>query len=432
MKKKLMRKVELLWICFCICFVFGCFKQEETIQYPSKEMPLLNCEYQYLIDLDTRQVLYDVKSEDRMYPASLTKMMTAIIALEECEDLYEPVEFTSEMLDGLIEDCATRAGFAVGDKPLMIDYVYASLLPSGADGCRAIAYTLYGSDEAFVERMNEKAKEIGMNHTHFTNTTGIHNDELYSTCKDMAILLEYCLNNEMFKEIISTRFHKSIPVDEYPEGLGMTNFVLMYINEEEPKYENFIIDGFLGGKGGYTIEAEHTLASHANVNGMHLLLISAKGIGEKPYDPSSIEDSSLLYNYYQENYERRTILKKDEVVGKIRINNTTHQMVDVVSDQDIELDVGKGLNSHLEFEIEEEMNAPIEQGTVVGHAILYDFDQPYLTFDLKISETKEKTRLGVIETNLFNVIENHGLSCTLLVVILLIVWLIKARNLRNK
>ncbi|MBR3345532.1 MAG: D-alanyl-D-alanine carboxypeptidase, partial [Solobacterium sp.] len=158
--------------------------QEDPSTYkPMEQLPLL-CDYVYLIDPDTNQVLIDRGSQERMYPASMTKVMTSIIALEEIPDPENvTIEFTQEMLDGLIAASANRAGFLPGDKPTALDHIYGDLLPSGADCSRALAFYISGSEEAFVELMNQKARELGMNDTNFVNTSGLHDDNHYTTCR---------------------------------------------------------------------------------------------------------------------------------------------------------------------------------------------------------------------------------------------------------
>ena len=258
---------KFIFILFLALFLISCGQnQEENAKegpgtYQPADLPHLWCDYIYLIDADTGQVILDMGSEERMYPASMTKVMTSIIAIEQIPNPEEVIiEFTKEMMEGLVEAQANRAGFVVGDKPTALDHIYGDLLPSGADCSRALAFYIAGDEESFVELMNQKAKELGMNDTHFVNTSGLHEDDHYTTCRDMMKLYLYCMKNETFMEIIQTQVHKSIPVAHYKNGLGMTNFVLMYVNQENPKYDqNYMIPGFVGGKSGYTIEGQYTL-----------------------------------------------------------------------------------------------------------------------------------------------------------------------------
>ncbi len=147
-------------------FFFNVFPLQNSIvyaegnanQYAAEEKPEITSDYAYLIDLDTGQVLYEKGSSDRIYPASMTKMMTTILAIENLPDTSMTVTVTEEMLAGLKEASASRAGFDVGDEPTVLDLLYGDILPSGADCSRALSFTIAGSEEAYVDLMNAKAR----------------------------------------------------------------------------------------------------------------------------------------------------------------------------------------------------------------------------------------------------------------------------------
>ena len=166
----------------------------------------LTSEYIYIYDLTNDRLVYSRKGDDQFYPASLTKMMTLIVGIENIPDVNQTMVLTSDIFDGLIEAQASRAGFGIDDTVSMLDLFYGIMLPSGAECTRAIAKTVAGSEEAYVELMNQKAQELGMEHTHFVNTSGLHDENHYSTPHDMAILLKYCLQNELFNTIFTLYF----------------------------------------------------------------------------------------------------------------------------------------------------------------------------------------------------------------------------------
>ena len=161
---------KLFFLPLLALFLVCCGKNGENIAkdgpetYQPADLPDLWCDYVYMIDADNGQVILDIGSEEKMYPASMTKVMTSIIAIEQIpnpEDVI--IEFTKEMMEGLVEAQANRAGFVVGDKPTALDHIYGDLLPSGADCSRALAFYIAGDEESFVELMNEKAQQLGMN-----------------------------------------------------------------------------------------------------------------------------------------------------------------------------------------------------------------------------------------------------------------------------
>lgn len=376
--------------------------QDDPSTYkPMEELPLL-CDYVYLIDPDTNQVLIDRGSEERMYPASMTKVMTSIIALEEIPDPENvTIEFTQEMLNGLIAASANRAGFLPGDKPTALDHIYGDLLPSGADCSRALAFYISGSEEAFVDLMNQKAQELGMHDTNFVNTSGLHDDDHYTTCRDMMKLYLYCMQNEDFMEILKTQVHVSVPVDHFPEGLGMTNFVLMYINQENPPYQNYMIPGFVAGKSGYTTEGEYTLVSNAEENGMNLVMVNAHGYVQ-PHYPASIEDSATVYNWYNDHFARIIAIGDGESFGTIRVRNAFGRDATVSAVKGVTADLPKDENLHIYVDYPEVVEAPLKKGDKVGTVSVYSYDQLYETVDLVISDDKPVSLIGKFQTALYD------------------------------
>ena len=140
-----------------------------------------------LIQARGGKVIGEMNAKERIYPASLTKMMTAIVAIENLDSLNQEITLTNEMFAGLYEQDATQAGFQPGETVTALDLLYGVLLPSGAECCIALADTVAGSEADFVAMMNKKAEKIGMENTHFCDSTGLHNPEHYSTVMDMAV-----------------------------------------------------------------------------------------------------------------------------------------------------------------------------------------------------------------------------------------------------
>ena len=433
--------MKVLKLLFCLLFsvcLCGCHNEitEYTPEDPSafqarEELELL-CDFVYLIDPDTGQVLIDRGSEDQMYPASMTKVMTSIIAIEEIPNPEKvTIEFTQEMLDGLIAASANRAGFLPGDEPTALDHIYGDLLPSGADCSRALAFYIAGSEEAFVKLMNQKAAELGMDHTNFVNTSGLHDDDHYTTCRDMMKLYLYCMKNETFMEILKSQVHISVPVQHFPDGLGMTNFVLMYINQENPQYRNYEIPGFIAGKSGYTLEGQYTLVSNAEVNGMNLVMVNAHGYVE-PHYPASIEDSAVVYNWYREHYARQTVVEEGESFGAIRVRNSFGLSPNVTAASSFTADLPNDENLHINIEKPAVTEGPLKAGDVVGKISIYDYDQLAGTVDLIVTEDKPVSFFGKIQTALYDysggrlwlgilLIALIGISVILLIVLLYLI-----------
>lgn len=248
---------------------------EEFTRPAVKEVDVsgLNSPYSIVITARGGRVLGEQNGRERMYPASMTKMMTAIVALDKLK-LSKEITFTSEMLDALTGTDATQAGYQAGETVKVEDILYGIILPSGADCCMAVAYEVSGSEEAFVELMNKKAKKIGMKDTHFCNTIGLHNEEHYSTCYDMAILLKYCLRNKTFREIITSPYHSTGPTNVHPDGI--TVYSTMFNNLSSTEVTGGEI---LGGKTGFTNAAGLCLASFAEIDGREYIVVTGGASG---------------------------------------------------------------------------------------------------------------------------------------------------------
>ncbi len=249
----------------------------------------INSKYGILYCVDDRQVLARKASQERMYPASMTKIMSLIVAVENIEDLNDTFTMTFEIINPLYLQNATVTGLSSGETVPLIDLLYGIVLPSGADATDAIALYVSGSEEGFVELMNKKAEEIGLLDTHFTNTSGLHDDNHYTTAYDMALILDYAIHNETCKRILSTYKYVTTSTEQHPNGIEFYSTMFNKVKSDQ-------IDGMeiSGGKTGYTYEAYHCLASFAKKNGKTYIAVS--GYGENKYSP--VYDMITMYTDY--------------------------------------------------------------------------------------------------------------------------------------
>ena len=248
-----------------------------------------------LIQARSGKVLGEINGEERIYPASLTKMMTAVVAMEHLKDLETGITLSQEMFAGLYERDATQAGFQPGETVRAIDLLYGVMLPSGAECCIALAEYISGSEAAFVQLMNEKAKKLKMDQTHFCDSTGLHDPEHYSTVHDMAVLLKYCLKNETFREIIESPWHSTGVTNIHPDGI--TFYSTMFKNLSD----SAVTEGkILGGKTGFTEDAGYCLASFARVGKREYILVTSGA----PESPMHIQDAVMVYHRLGEALKR--------------------------------------------------------------------------------------------------------------------------------
>lgn len=270
--------------------------------------------YLYLYNIDEGRMTAGKNQENKMYPASLTKIMTAIVAIEKAGDpknLNSNVTVPSNIAKKMIREGASTAGFAENEKVSYMDLLYGAMLPSGGDACLTIADQMFGSEEKMVRAMNEKAKKLDMNNTHFENVVGLHDTNHYSTARDMCKLMRYSLKNDIFKKIISTEKYTTSSTKEHPKGIIFENTVFEKINQTkkiEEKYgslsdshkvqylnENGMY--IIGGKTGYTEEAQLCLASYGVVDNEKYILITGKAVGTPGGEPFNMYDA--LYTYGQ-------------------------------------------------------------------------------------------------------------------------------------
>lgn len=245
--------------------------------------------YALLMNADTHKVVAYRNANARMYPASLTKIMTLIVAVENIQDLSDKVTITEDMVFPMIELEASRAGFLPGETPTLEDLLYGMILRSGADATLAVAEYVAGSEKAFVNLMNEKAVELGLKSTHFTNAVGLHDKEHYSTATDMALILEYAIQNEICRKIISAYEYKVPPTEQNPEGLTFTsNFFSRMYGDEMPGVT------IQGGKTGYTDEAGNCIESFAEINGETYVLVMCNCTDKW----SAVYDTLSIYSVY--------------------------------------------------------------------------------------------------------------------------------------
>lgn len=244
-----------------------------------------------LIRLSDHTLIMQKKSEEEIYPASLTKMMTAIVAIENLPNLQEKIKLPNSMFQGLYYTDATMAGFQPDEQVKAIDLLYGVLLPSGAECCIGLAQKIAGSEQNFVKLMNQKATDLGMNNTHYENVTGLHDKNHYTTVKDLATLTSYALQDDTFREIFTSSRYSTQPTDKHPNGITFYSTMFKKLNDPS------IVDGkILGGKTGYTNEAGLCLASLAKKDGKEYVLVTAGAKGNPKSKQYNITDALEVYN----------------------------------------------------------------------------------------------------------------------------------------
>lgn len=224
--------------------------------------------YGIFIDRENNTVLAERNSNTRINPASMTKILTVLVAAEQLEKLEkedvldDTFTMTLEITDyGFIHDCS-NVGFLDGETVTVRDLLYGTILPSGADAAVGLATYLSGSQEAFVELMNAKVEELGLaKTTHMMNCVGIYDEEHYSTAYDMAMIMEAAMDNELCREVMSARTYTTSATEQHPEGIIISNWFIRRIEDKDTGGE------VLCAKTGYVVQSGSCAASYGKDHG---------------------------------------------------------------------------------------------------------------------------------------------------------------------
>ncbi len=266
--------------------------QEEPkalMEYPEKDYEFqkisfdgLTAKYGVLLDCENNKIYAGKNYKKKAYPASLTKLMTVIVALENCDDISDTYKFTKSDIKSLADANASVAGFSAGEKVTVEDLLYGAMLPSGADATLGLANYVAGSEKEFVKLMNAKVKELGLTGTHFSNASGLHDDDHYSTVLDMAMIVEYALNNDKisdeFIKIISAKDYTTYKSNKHEAGIPLSSIFMsrydgFYIDRDEDGKEDADI---IGGKTGFTDESGYSLASVYKIEDTYYVCVTMK------------------------------------------------------------------------------------------------------------------------------------------------------------
>lgn len=247
------------------------------------------------------------------------------------------------------------------------------MLPSGADAALALANNIAGSEDEYVKLMNDKAIELGLNNTHFKNTTGLDAEGHYSSVYDVAIILSKALENKDFKEIFTTKKYKT-------SNKRLTFKSTLYSTSE--KY-NIDTDYILGSKSGYTYDAGLCLASIASNNGETFLLVTA-GADYKSKKPYHIYDSNEIYKYYFENYSYQNLIKTGDILVTLKDENNND--VTYYSSESIDMYLLNNANIETKYEGESIITSDMQVGDLIGTYEVFADDVLIYTQDIYLKE----------------------------------------------
>lgn len=351
-----------LFICLFLVIVFSSICVSFTNATESNNLSI-DSPAAILMDCSTGKILYKKNINEKRYPASLTKVMTAIIALEQCNlSDIATVSYDSVMS---IPSGYVTANIKVGEELTIEQLLYLLMVGSCNDAAVVLAEHVSGSVEAFSILMNEKAVELGCTSTNFVNPNGLHDENHYSTAYDLAIISKYAMQNETFRTLVSTTYYELPTTNKYDkeDRIFVTTNALLR-GDYYYKYAT-------GIKTGFTTPAKNCLIASATKNDLQLITV-VLGSGQTE-DGSSQRylDTISLFEYGFQNYTLKELVKSEETVHTTNIKGATRntKKLDIIVENDINVLISQeSENSTIlpEINLNNNLKAPIKKGEIVG------------------------------------------------------------------
>ena len=392
------------------------------------EDPGLTCRNAILLDATYDEVLYDKGAYDKVYPASITKVMTALLVLEAVDagelTLDTPITATAEALE-VPEDSST-AKIQVGDTYTLEQYLYCLLLPSGNEVAQILAIAVDGSVEAFVDHMNQRAEELGCEGTHFANPHGYHDENHYTTAYDITRFMKAAMEYDLFQTILTSPNY-TLPANGVSEERIIRNTNALTSNWT---YTGYLYGPGTGGKTGTTDEAGYCLVETARDGDMYLIsvILGAEEV-EMPdgsIDHRQFSETIQLLDWGFDNFQRITLAPEDTLVAKVQVNLSTQAdevnvkplgSITRTLPTDVDLD-------RVEMTPElysESVDAPVEAGQVLGTLSISYEGTVYGTLDLVADTSVERSDLLYYKHQVETFFQNAGVRLILAVVLVLVV-----------
>lgn len=348
-----------------------------------------------LMDLSSGKMLYEKNIDQKMYPASLTKIMTATIALENC-DLNDIATVSYDAVMTLSSGYVT-ANLQVGEELTIEQLLYVLMVGSSNDAAIVLAEHISGSVEEFSKLMNEKAKEIGCTSTNFVNPNGAHDENHYSTARDLALISKYAMQNETFRALVKTTSYKLPVTNKYEseDRLFTTTNSLLIVNNND-RADNYYYKYATGIKTGFTTPAGNCLIASANKGDLELLTV-VLGAGQNKQGLSErYIDTINLFEYGYDTYSLKEVIKAGGIVQTTNVRNATRdtKKLDAVVKNDVSVLIKNDDKDNAllpEVHINENLKAPIKKGDVIG-TVKYTVEGIEYTEDLVANNDVKKSR----------------------------------------
>ena len=387
-----------------------------TNVYAADELSV-NANASLIVETNSGKIIYEDNAETQNYPASLTKILTAILVLENCE--LDDIVTVSKSAVSNIPPSYVVAPLFVGEQMRVEDLLYALLLKSSNDAAYVLAEHVGGSVEGFSDMMNKKAEELGCKNTHFVNPNGIHNNEHYTTAYDMYLISKYAMENEEFVKIVSTYQYTLPATNRYSNSDRVMKNTNEFVNPNSKYYD----ENAKGIKTGTTLEAGNCLITDIEKNNFDVIVVV---LGAKTRE-SKFSETSKMMNYMFDNYTTTEVHKKGDIIKNIDVDKATENTKNlniIISDDisvinNVDIDV-----SSIEPEIilNQDIVAPISEGQELG-IIKYTVDG--MEYEAKLVAEKNVERKFENDKMLIGCVEIFIIFC-------LILCALKKKKIKNK
>ena len=365
MKKKFFKKFYIcLFLFLTLCTIFFPFS------YADESEPDISAPAALLMDFNSGKILYEKNINEKMYPASLTKIMTAIIVLENC-NLDDICEVSYDAVMSISMGYVT-ANLQIGEELTVEQLLYVLMVGSSNDAAIVLAEHVSGSVEEFAVLMNEKAKELGCTNTNFLNPNGEHDENHYSTAYDLATISRYAMKNDMFRTLVSTTSYKLPATNKYDrEDRFFTTTNSLLIVNNNSRADNYYYKYAIGIKTGFTTPAQNCLIAAANKVNLELITVIL-GAGQTNDGLSArYVDTINLFDYAYNTYTLRKVAKSGNIIQTVNIKGATKdtKKLDLIAANDIDvLSKLEDKDSSIlpEIILNENLKAPLKKGDVVG------------------------------------------------------------------
>lgn len=340
-----------------------------------------------LMDNRTNKIIYSKNENEKMYPASTTKILTAILVLENTSlDDLVTVSYDAVMS---IPNGYSTAYLQIGEQLTVEQLLELLLVHSANDAANVLAEYVGGSVDSFVSMMNTKLNELGLKNSHFTNTYGLHDDNHYTTAHDLAYIMKYCMKNEDFRRLAGNASCSIPATNKYGTRLYSSTNELLNPNSK------YYYSHLTAGKTGFTSQAKGCLVSCGYKDNLELICVV---LGCENDYPRRFDETKYLYEYGYSNYLIKNIVEQSSIITQIQVSNGSKDTknLDLLITETVPVLVKKSeINNEFTPEIilNENISAPIEEGTILGK-VKYTVDGVTYSTDLVASHYVEKIKIS--------------------------------------